>query len=730
MKLSIKETNIELGERQVKEMSFSIGNLGVVMKILREMMYSNPIAAICREITCNARDAHREAGIPERPIQIHLPNKLDKNWKVKDWGPGISPDRMEEVFVRYGESTKRDANVQTGGFGLGAKTPFAKTNQFSIITTSPEEDESRTKRVYIAHIDEKDVGTLRLVFEEKNTEEPCGTEIIVPVEEKDFGDFIYNTINATQYWNSISGGVRPVITGNNYQYDDSDVLLEGTGWELLKKNNSYSTAKAILDGIPYPLNLSSLNYSYSSKEHILLNNKPICLYFDVGDLSPSANREQLQYDSKTISKITEKIEIVANEAFQKFQTELADKKTFREAVLFYKEFSNEYSFLLGTDSFFEWNGWKISSDTIRIPDFLAIEIFSYALYKGKIKKSSPNRITINKNGDLYLHDLKTKRIPRDKIQKIFDENKGLQFVQVISFSRDSKETINQWKNLNENPFDLNLLELKSLESIYVPKTEREKNKRALVKGTGAFIFDPNYYGNRVCDKYWNPNLEDDDDDDDDDIVYVILSGQNKRIFSDSKCLDQSFFIAARKYLGIKVYGIRKSDVGMIKSEWTPFVHYLKNKLEEVQKEENIDFEVLESEINRFRSSNLHYNMSSLINKLSKEKIKATSPINQYFTEASRLEGLVKNYGFMLQAYHFFNSNLEESEKKIETKLSKLANEINTRYKLLNYVNAYNVINGSEVTNLIYDYINMIDEKFEKDGQPLDNQDKMVKLVMV
>ena len=74
----------------IEEQSFSIEDQGMIFDILRNKMYSDPIRAICREITCNARDAHREVGKADIPIHIQLPSALQPNLVIKDFGPGIT----------------------------------------------------------------------------------------------------------------------------------------------------------------------------------------------------------------------------------------------------------------------------------------------------------------------------------------------------------------------------------------------------------------------------------------------------------------------------------------------------------------------------------------------------------------------------------------------------------------------------------------------------------------
>jgi len=131
---------------------------GFIFDLLRSKIYSDPIGSICREVTCNARDSMREAGKANIPIEITLPTYLSPMLHIKDNGVGISPDRMENIFVKYASSTKRNDNTQTGAFGIGAKTPFAYSDTFSIVTNF-----NSIKYTYSAFIDETKVGKIALI---------------------------------------------------------------------------------------------------------------------------------------------------------------------------------------------------------------------------------------------------------------------------------------------------------------------------------------------------------------------------------------------------------------------------------------------------------------------------------------------------------------------------------------------------------------------------------------
>ena len=103
------ETNAE-----VQSQDFGIGDASVVIEILRNRLYQHKIRTLTQEYMCNGRDAQRENKSKKRLV-VTVPNRITPVFKVRDFGPGITPDRMAKVFVLYGASTKRGTNGQTGG---------------------------------------------------------------------------------------------------------------------------------------------------------------------------------------------------------------------------------------------------------------------------------------------------------------------------------------------------------------------------------------------------------------------------------------------------------------------------------------------------------------------------------------------------------------------------------------------------------------------------------------
>ena len=125
--------------------TFSVDtNDTMVIKLLRDKMYKNKIGAVAREISSKSRDANREAGRGNTPIIISVEGETNllsadsSSISFQDNGVGISPERMDNIFLKYGGSTKRESDKFTGGFGIGAKTPFAYTDNFFISTIVEE----------------------------------------------------------------------------------------------------------------------------------------------------------------------------------------------------------------------------------------------------------------------------------------------------------------------------------------------------------------------------------------------------------------------------------------------------------------------------------------------------------------------------------------------------------------------------------------------------------------
>lgn len=93
----------------------------LLFRMLRDNLYSNKEYSIVREYVSNAIDAHTEAGV-DLPVEVEWVDEnrlmgVDSHFVVRDFGVGLSPDRIQNIFGKYLASTKRSDNGQIGGLG-------------------------------------------------------------------------------------------------------------------------------------------------------------------------------------------------------------------------------------------------------------------------------------------------------------------------------------------------------------------------------------------------------------------------------------------------------------------------------------------------------------------------------------------------------------------------------------------------------------------------------------
>lgn len=353
MKLKSKKDNAELvGIDNAKEFSIDTDNT-MIVSILRDKLYKNKVAAVCREVASNARDANREAGREDRPIEISIHGDEQDLLgdgatllSIKDNGIGISPDRMENIFLKYGGSTKRDTNGQTGGFGIGAKTPFAYTNNFIIKTVCEVKGkivEYLYQAVIIADGVKERTQLILINSEEVNKGTRTGTTITVPIASEEDGqkfdinnrirEFEYECVYATLFWE-----VKPIFLGfKNYDEVSMEVLIDNKGWSVVRDEYGFLpnlSVVASVDGIPYPIDISEINeLALREKLEPIYNSwgdesyKRVIIKINTGEITLSASREDVEYIPENIDVFVEKYEKFKNAILQKAKGLIKKEKT-------------------------------------------------------------------------------------------------------------------------------------------------------------------------------------------------------------------------------------------------------------------------------------------------------------------------------------------------------------------------------------------------------------------
>lgn len=168
---------------QYDQMGIKNEDMGHIMKMLSRQ-YARPKDAVIRELWANGHDARMEAG-SDRPVEITLPTRNHPELIVRDYGTGMSYNKLVENYCSYGSSDKRltrkhndeDAQQRSensiGRLGIGSKSPIAVADQFSL--TSIHQGHK-----YLVHIAIHDDGPQQKVIDAGETTEPDGVRVQVP----------------------------------------------------------------------------------------------------------------------------------------------------------------------------------------------------------------------------------------------------------------------------------------------------------------------------------------------------------------------------------------------------------------------------------------------------------------------------------------------------------------------------------------------------------------------
>lgn len=345
MEINLKKLSNQALESSTEttKMRLSEDASSMVFQLFTKNVYSNPIGTVVREITSNCFDSHTEAGITA-PVVIrqHKDNTADTQYiSFIDYGVGMSPDRIKNVYGVYFESTKRVDNTQIGGFGIGGKTPLAYKrstgqgdteydNSFYVITIF-----DGMKYFYVVSEGEE-CPVIHKLHEEQTTENN-GTEVRIPILEKDIDTFKSEMIKQLYYFENI------VFEGFEYEdkyskemiypMDNDYQIIRGKTF-LFRGDEYKSNMHVCLGRVAYPIDYDTLGLS--SKEYRL----PIALKLEVGDINVTVSRESLDYSEKTIKLLKMKLEEAKQEITALISKQYADIKTLEQYFTVKTDFGN------------------------------------------------------------------------------------------------------------------------------------------------------------------------------------------------------------------------------------------------------------------------------------------------------------------------------------------------------------------------------------------------------
>ena len=417
----------ELMTNASNQQNYNIQANAKMFEILSSKIYTYKIAAIVREIACNAHDSHIESGKGDVPFRVVLPNEMHPYFEIEDFGMGLSQDEVYTIYTNYGASTKSNSNDVIGALGLGSKTPFAYTTSFTIQTRK-----DGIQNIFNAFIGQGGEPSISLL-QSRETSECNGVKIKVPVKSEDFQEFYNECAFILSFFDT-----RPnVIHDGSFEFDfDHSLIHEIREGGIVVRDNSNIKSKlysrtsifAVMGTVCYPVRVGDVLSEDESLNtylrQILLggNNNSIFLDFPIGSLDIAASREALSIESGkyTEKELIERFSKEVNECRKEDQQMINDTSHPVIAMKKICDRYNGYGIIKLLANCFEYKGVDLRFYMDRY--FLRDQI--YRIYKRKPYKA----------GVVEIKTLTGHRLVEKRIHIVFSKNKKP--TGMIKYSRD------------------------------------------------------------------------------------------------------------------------------------------------------------------------------------------------------------------------------------------------------------------------------------------------------
>lgn len=206
-------------------------------------LYANPPYAVLREFIANGIDAHADAG-HSGPVKVVLPTRNDPIIVISDQGKGMSRDTLVNTYYNYGESTKRQDDSRIGAFGLGAKSAFAVSPTWSLVSVTA----THTYHVS-SSINGDGIPEHKIVEETHDGSEPTGVTVTIPVH--DARTSFNNEAERLRFW--LPKGSVEMIGGHLRDAHWTNGATVHGALAFLRSSNR--EAGVLMGGVPYRADL-------------------------------------------------------------------------------------------------------------------------------------------------------------------------------------------------------------------------------------------------------------------------------------------------------------------------------------------------------------------------------------------------------------------------------------------------------------------------------------------
>ena len=440
------------------ESTFRIKASAKAFKILSDGLYSDKVKAIVRELGTNAADSHVMAGKASTPFLVHLPNRLEPHFSIRDYGVGLSEEQVETVYTTYFESDKTSSNDVTGCLGLGSKSPFSYTDSFTVVSYYDGK-----KLTYNAFINEYGIPSI-LKLAEEETSEANGVEVSFPVDDDDFYTFKEKAIAVYSYFTVKPEVMGQVVTFTEYKFD-----YVKDNWAMRYGRNG---ASLLMGNVLYPINISQIKDSYKFEK--ILRHVHVRINANIGDVDITASREAMEYNAHTQDYIKTILEYVYDNYETTVLAQINTKETYWEACRMFQDNS------LGVEwSKASWKGKKLAT-SFSFNFTNTKVIYLKRRYGGKIRMDRDGLLTqLNLQGQIAFIENDLERGGLNRAKEYLRKQSSIEKVVYIKFAdADDRQTFIDTLGLPTSIF----IKVSTLPKITVTRTY-------IKQSASVFLFD-------------------------------------------------------------------------------------------------------------------------------------------------------------------------------------------------------------------------------------------------
>lgn len=435
---------------QTVKMGVDNESLPHIIKSLTDI-YQDGYLAAAREYISNGYDATvKRMGaqssfgvVLDRPIEVTLPSRLNPVFIIRDYGTGMSRQILAEVYPKYGASTKRDNNVEAGGFGLGAKSAFSIVSSFIVTSICDGK-----KNTVIFEKDEDGVGVAKFL-DEQDTTEDNGTVVSITLPDPARLTRIFSDSNLLLGFPHNSVKIDGQMHVNSV-YDTEKYVPVSSGWVLnslvnweknsnrLRKN--WGEKVVLVGPIAYTFHTSQLGDNYSRMNDVRTLDDFTVLNLPIGSVDLTPARDSLIFSDRTRKAILHASVQMRDDVFRLVDETLKNAKDKREAANLVERYR--------TAGIGQNREWKYKREVVPKKEFVPVEgattWHTAPGYKTNLHHSIPPRNTSNMIVVCGVKDA-VQAQALNRFRKAFEsKHDGVTENVVLTFTSAKKSELNPW----------------------------------------------------------------------------------------------------------------------------------------------------------------------------------------------------------------------------------------------------------------------------------------------